>query len=320
MFFFFSCTSRKKKRRIKTMRSAAPNPFQGRLVELLIKSEDRDRGSALNNAHFTFQPPIPNVQSIRFGWFQMYNLFPNIQEDENVLAVFQAGVPPVAFPASVVFPVGRWVCGLGRVTNVDVRTVDTAAGAPSIYLNDIRYFLIRSFEGAVIADDAIVAVTLDPVTGLLSIQWNATYTAAGATPITNDPALSTIYAQLGFPATVTTGVGVTWTATSVLDLGDPLSVALSGYVGQNSITNIVTSMGPARGGSRSNYFAVIPINSPPNAINFYEPYEPVTIFTAGSGNALIDVQIAIVDPVTDALVPMSAQQQWQLKLVLNIDG
>jgi hypothetical protein len=212
------------------------------------------------------------------------------------------------------------------VTNVDVRAVDTAAGAPSINLNDIRYFLIRSFEGAVVADDAIVAVTLDPVTGLLTIQWNSTYTAGGTTPITNNAAppdgtgTSTIWQQLGFTATVTTGAGVAWTAVNVLDLGDPLSIALSGYVGQNSITNIVTSMRPTSGGSRSNYFAVVPINSSPNAINYYEPYEPVTIFTAGSGNALIDVQIAIVDPVTDAFVPMSAQQQWQLKLIVNIDA
>jgi hypothetical protein len=130
---FFSAPKGRRKARgekkKKRMRSAAPNPQQGRLVELLLKSQDRDRGSALNNAHFTFQPAIPNVQSIRLGWFQMYNLFPNIATD-NVLAVTQGGVAPTDFPASITFPVGRWVCGLGRVSNTDVRTVDAAAGAP----------------------------------------------------------------------------------------------------------------------------------------------------------------------------------------------
>ena len=111
------------------------------------------------------------MQSIRLGWFSFYNLLPNITGD-NVLAITQAGEPPTDFPASVTFPVGRWTCGLGRVNNVEVRTTDAASGGAAINLNDVRYYLIRSFEGAAGdgSQDGITAVTLDPVTGLLTIE------------------------------------------------------------------------------------------------------------------------------------------------------
>jgi hypothetical protein len=51
--------------------SQSDRPFlpAGTQVELIIKSQDRDQASALNDAHFILSPIVPNVQSISLGWF-----------------------------------------------------------------------------------------------------------------------------------------------------------------------------------------------------------------------------------------------------------
>jgi hypothetical protein len=59
--------------------------------------------------------------------------------------------------------------------------------------------LIREALGATTPDDAIEAVTLDPVTGRLLIEWNATYVTIG--DISVNPATGSLYSQLGFTDT-----------------------------------------------------------------------------------------------------------------------
>ena len=64
-------------------RSGVPFLPAGTTVELLIKSQDRQQGSALNDAYFTLNPIVPNVQAISLGFFAFYNMFPNIASSPN---------------------------------------------------------------------------------------------------------------------------------------------------------------------------------------------------------------------------------------------
>src|SRR4051812_33268313 len=132
------------------LRTPVNSPFTDTTLELLIKSQDRDQASTLNDAHFTLPTPLRGVQAIRLGWMSMYNLFPNIKATQlvlpnqtppvydNVLSVVGAG----GFPATnLVFTEGRWTCGLGTLTNVMVRAQDAAV--PGTNTSDIRWYLIR---------------------------------------------------------------------------------------------------------------------------------------------------------------------------------
>ena len=290
-------------------RSDVPFLLSGTTVELLLKSQDRQLGSALNDAQFFLNPVIPNVQAVSLGFFSFYNMFPNIVADVNrgnVLGLDgPAGVPP-----TIEFPEGRWVCGFGTVTHTQVR-----GDAANSNLNDIRWHLIRQALGATTADDAMTSVTLDPVTGRLTIEWNATLVGAG--DIAVNPATGTLYSQLGFTDTTTTAGspgGTLWVGSRALNLGDPVSIALRSNVGELSTSNIYQSGSQ----SRTDYFAVIPINAVLNAINYFEPVNPVTFSTLRTSRPLTSIHIQIVDPVTGQLMPMSPVQQWQCKVILNI--
>ena len=288
----------------------------GRQVELILKSEDRVPGTAINDALFYLNPPIYGVQSVGLGSFTMFNLFPNITATtrvltgapDNVLAV-TADAP---VPAQVVFPEGRWQCGLGRVTNAMVREDN------STNLNDIRYFLLRSYLQDAAEDDCLWAATLDPVTGLLKLEWNPAYTAVN--PIVVNPLGGSLWKKLGFTNTTTT-LGSpndsVWQATNVLDLGDPLSVAIQSQFGQLN-TNSVFQSASLGGSSRTNYIAVVPITVPPYGVVYYEPYTSLSFSTMRNSRPLTDVRVQFINPVTQEFVVMSPQQQWQLKLILNI--
>jgi len=294
----------------------------GQQVELILKSEDRVAGSSLNDAYFYISPAVPGVQSISLGWFSMYNLFPNITATrllsnalDNVLAVTATG----AVPAQVVFPEGRYQSGFGRVTNTMVRA------DPYTATNDVRYFLIRSYLKTLAADDVLLAATLDPITGFLTLEWNPTYVAS--TPITVNPAAGSLWYQLGFASTTSATSGTpTWQGVRVLNLGDPLSVALQSQIGQIT-TNSVYQSGSLSGSgnvsgaiqsSRTNYVAIVPITAPPYSISLYEPFVPIAFSTLRNSRPLSDVRVQIINPVTGQFVPMSSSQNWQLKLVLNI--
>ena len=287
----------------------------GTQVELIIKSQDRDQGSDLNDAHFTLIPIVPNVQSISLGWFSFYNLFPNVlaTNDDNILGI----EGPAGVPATITFQEGRWQSGFGRVTNTLVRADNNNN------LNDVRYYLIRSAYGAAVdgSQDAILAVTLDPVNGALTIEWNTLYTGVG--PITVDDVQGSMWSQLGFTTTTTTfgsPGGVLWLGVGSLNLGDPISIALSSQTGELSTSNMYqTSSFNPNTNSRTNYFALIPVNAAPNSINYFEPYNPVTFITMRNSRPLIDMRIQISDPVTGQLMHMSSVQQWQCKLILNLN-
>lgn len=290
--------------------SRSDNTFlpAGRSVELLLKSQDRQPGSALNNANFYLDPVIPGVQSVSLGFFSFYNMFPNIisGNNNNILGV----TGPAGVPATITFIEGRWVCGFGTVTNTQVRG-DTF----NSNLNDIRWQLIREALGATTPDDAIEAVTLDPVTGRLVIEWNATYVGVG--DISVNPTTGSLYSQLGFTDTTTTAGspgGNEWVASRALNLGDPISIALRSNIGELT-TGDIYQTGPQ---SHTNYFAIIPINSLPNTFNYFEPINPVQSTTFRNSRPLSAVRIQIVDPVTGQLMPMSSVQQWQCKMILNI--
>ncbi len=280
-------------------------------VQVLIKSQERKSGS-LNDATFFLTPPLPGLQSITFEWFSLFNLFPNIKDQQTVLTGVPdnklAFIPTAPAPVtSVTFPEGRYLCGFGTVTNTQVRNAD--ASTPGTNLNDIRWFLIRACEGAAAADDVILAVNLNPATGLLSIQWNPVYVS-----IENDPGTGSLWSQLGFAEGV---AGLTWTATRVLNLGDPLSIALCSNAGELTNESLI-STGPSS--SRNNWFAVIPIQSAPNTFSYFEPYTPLRISTRLSSRPLISFNIQIRDPVTGHLVPMSASQNWQLMLRCQVSS
>jgi len=280
----------------------------GTTVELLLKSQDRAEGSPLNDALFLLNPVVPNVQAVSFGFFSFYNMFPNIvsRGKSNILGI--NGPPGV--PATIEFPEGRWVCGFGSVTNTQVR-----GDSANSNLNDVRWHLIRHALGATTGDDAILSVTLDPVSGILIIDWNPTYVGVG--DIAVNPAAGTLFSQLGFTTTTTTAGspgGAEWVGSRPLNLGDPVSIALSSNIGELSTADIYQS-GPQ---SRTNYFAIVPINSAPNTINYFEPVNPVTFLTLRNSRPLISLRVQIIDPVTGQLVPMSSVQQWQCKMILNI--
>ena len=290
----------------------------GRQVELLLKSQDRVDGTAINDAYFYLNPPIYGVQSVSLGSFSMFNLFPNITATTRVVAGVPDNVLAVTadedVPAQVVFPEGRWQCGLGRVTNIMVRDDN------SINLNDIRYFLLRAYLQDAPEDDCLWAAALDPVTGTLKLEWNPAYTTVD--PIVVNPLGGSLWQKLGFTSTTTTlgSVGnAVWQATNVLDLGDPLSVALQSQFGQLTTNSVFQSSRAATNGStRSNYIAVVPITVPPYGIAYYEPYTPLAFSTMRNSRPLSDVRIQIIDPVSQQFVVMSPQQNWQLKLVLNV--
>ena len=83
----------------------------GRQVELLLKSQDRVDGTAINDALFYLTPPLYGVQSVSLGSFTMFNLFPNITATTRVAAGVPDNVLAVTadepVPAAVVFPEGR---------------------------------------------------------------------------------------------------------------------------------------------------------------------------------------------------------------------
>src|SRR5690606_5559170 len=94
--------------------SDAPFLPTGRTVELLLKSQDRQLGSSLNDAYFLLDPVIPGVQSVSFGFFSFYNMFPNIIANgnyRNILGITgPAGVPATS----------NFVKGI--ITNTQVRS------------------------------------------------------------------------------------------------------------------------------------------------------------------------------------------------------
>ena len=280
----------------------------GRTVELLLKSQDRQPGSSLNDAYFLLDPVIPGVQAVSLGFFSLYNMFPNIVNGNNSNVLGITG--PARVPSTINFIEGRWICGFGTVTNTQVR-----GDSYNSNLNDVRWQLIRAGLGATTSDDAIEAVTLDPATGRLLIEWNATYVGVG--DISVDPTAGSLYAQLGFTDTTTTAGspgGTEWVASSELNLGDPISIALRSNIGELTTGDIYQT------GTRShtNYFAIVPINSLPNSISYFEPINPVNATTMRNSRPLSSIRIQIVDPVTGQLMPMSAVQQWQCKMILNI--
>jgi len=218
----------------------------------------------------------------------------------------------------VVFPEGRYQSGFGRVTNTMVRADAFAS------LNDVRYFLIRSYLQPLAPDDVLLSATLDPITGFLTLEWNPIYMVI--TPITVNPAGGSLWYQLGFASTTSATFGApTWQGVRILNLGDPLSVALQSQIGQIT-TNSVYQSGTlanvsgsgAQQSSRSNYVAIIPITAPPYSISLYEPFVPIAFSTLRNSRPLSDVRVQIINPVTGHFVPMSLSQNWQLKLVLNI--
>ena len=290
-------------------RSDLPFLPAGTTVELLSKSQDRQQGSALNDAYFTLNPIVPNVQAISLGFFAFYNMFPNIASspnNSNILGI----TGPEGVPPTIEFVEGRWASGFGTVTNTQVR-----GDSGNSNLNDVRWYLIRQALGATTEDDAILSDTLDPVTGILTIDWSPTY--VGVDDIAVNPAAGTLYSQLGFTATTTTAgspEGTQWVGSMALNLGDPVSIALRSNIGELSTADIYQT-GPR---SRTNDFAVVPINAVPNSINYFEPVNPVTFNTLRNSRPLTSIQIQIVDPVTGQLMPMSSIQQWQCKVILNL--
>ena len=130
-------------------RSDLPFLPAGTTVELL-KSQDRQEGSALNDAYFTLNPIVPNVQAISLGFFAFYNMFPNIASspnNSNILGI----TGPEGVPPTIEFVEGRWASGFGTVTNTQVR-----GDSGNSNLNDVRWYLIRQALGATTEDDAIL--------------------------------------------------------------------------------------------------------------------------------------------------------------------
>ena len=250
--------------------------------ELLIKSQDRNSGT-LSDAVFALHTPIIGTSKIRMKFFQGFNSFPNVLSTTN--EIFYDST--VAGAGSISLTPGYYFTNSGTVTYAESQ-VDLTE-----FTNEVRYVLLRLLGG--LAD----SITVSPATGIMTIEWGA---GAGATNFV----AGTTALWLGYD--LTEPQATTYTANNQLNLGLPQMVGIEcpdfankGFVDTYPIPS-------------NSFLDVVPIIVNFGETIYYEPFQPVELYTRNVGRPLASFRVRFIDPTTRQLLPMV---DWALGIVFT---
>ena len=252
--------------------------------EFLIKSKDRISGTT-SRATFALNQSIIGLSGMRMKYFQSFNVFQNINVNNNVLQLSSA----VGGLSNVIFTPGHYISGTGCVT------ITQALADPTTFTNDIRYVLMRNILPA----GRIISVCLEPSTAKLTIEMYAPLGNTYVTSVTTADWLG--YEPNGTPAS-------SLISNYFLNLGLPQSIAISaeefhnkGFVDTYTIPS-------------NDFLDVVPVYSDFSDMIYYEPINPIQLQIRNIGRALGHFTIRFVDPVTRLELPMT---DWQMGVVFR---
>ena len=267
------------------------NPAFQPCTVLTLDTANRKINTALNNPTWNIPIPVKGVYAVQMKSLTLPVAWPNVTRQVEFEVDYGSVTP---FPGNFVLPVGRYSYNLygGLVTYTQ------AAAAPvNDYLDDLVYYVLRWFSGAV------VSISINPSTGVWIWEWDPSCTSVTVTSGASDV---TGFFKIGtfFP--------LNWQSTGTVDLTGPRNIvigcsdlAAGGYV--SSVTN------------SQNYLCSCPVPT----LNFgdilsHEPSNPNVTWFGVAGKYVSSITLSIIDAATNTLLPLDAEWSVELKFYVDI--
>lgn len=272
-------------------------------IPLVLNSAAKSYGTN-QAASFQFNPSLAGLLAVECFSFTTYNVFPNIVTYSalhgigNELA-FTFTPAYTTGPSTCIFPQGRWICNQGTLTNVEVRA------GPALP-NDIRYYMINHFlSTAGVGSDALLSVTLDYVSGKLTLVWNSAFSAVTWVTVAGSIQY-TLAAQLGFDGI---NGSSNMTGVNIPNLGGPTSIGIS--LSEGTLENDVSVIGT---GERKQWMWIIPVNVPYGGYLYYEPFNLSTLLTRSNSKPLNSFTVTFYDTGSGLPLVVDNNVPWELRL------